>query len=104
MINDFRYAIRGLLRTPGFALVAIITLALGIGANTAIFTVIDAVLLRPLPFVRPAELVRIFGTSPQLDKLLVSPANFLDWKQQNGVFQKISAYTSDTLTLLGGEM
>ncbi|HEY4283830.1 MAG TPA: ABC transporter permease, partial [Chthoniobacterales bacterium] len=103
MLNDLRHSIRTLLRSPVFSVVAVLTLALGIGLNTAIFTVVDSVLGRPLPFSRPAELVRIFGTGPQLDQAPVSPANFLDWKQQNGVFDKIAAYTDEVFTLLGTE-
>jgi predicted permease len=103
MLNDFRYTFRTLLKSPLFSIVAIVTLALGIGANTAIFTVVDAVLLRPLPFPHPQELIRIFGTGPQLDKAPISPANFLDWKQQNRAFERIAAYTDEVFTLLGAE-
>ena len=103
MLNDFRYVVRTLLKSPLFTIVAIVTLALGIGANTAIFSVVDAVLLRPLPFSQPEQLVRIFGTSPQLDRSPVSPANFLDWRERNQVFERICAYTDDVMTLLGSE-
>lgn len=104
MLNDFRYALRTLLRSPLFTIVAVLTLALGIGANTAIFTVVDAVLIRPLPFARPDDLIRIFATGPQLDNAPVSPANFLDWKEQNRVFERMVAYTDTVFTLAGGEM
>ena len=87
-----------------FHFVAVLTLALGIGANTAIFTVFDALLLKPLPFAKPEQLVRIYTTGPQLDKSPISPANFLDWQQQNRVFQEIAAYTGNDFTMLGGEM
>src|SRR5262249_32013706 len=79
-------------------------LLLGFGANPAIFTVFDAVLLKPLPFVRPEQLVRIYNTGPQLDRATVSPANFLDWKEQNRVFQQIAAYTWNDYTLLGHDL
>src|SRR5213080_1474950 len=91
-MNDLTFALRQLRKSPGFTFVAVLTLALGIGANTAIFTVFDAVLLKPLPFARPEQLLRIYNTGPQLDRVPVSPANFLDWKEQNRVFQQIAAY------------
>src|SRR5690349_14560735 len=104
MMTDLRYAFRMLLKFPIFSGLAILTLALGIGANTAIFTVFDAVLLKPLPFVRPEQLIRIYSWGPQLDRVPVSPANFLDWKEQNRVFQRIAAYTWNDYTLLGRDL
>src|SRR4051794_447693 len=103
MIGDFRYALRSLVRTPVFSVIAVLTLALGIGANTAIFTVVDAVLLRPLPFEHPEKLVSIFNTGPQLEQGPISPANFLDWRQQNRPFERMAAYSNEVFTLLGGE-
>ena len=99
-MGDFRFAFRMLLKSPGFSIIAITTLALGIGANTAIFTVFDAILLKPLPFAKPDQLVQIYGTGPQLDRAPNSPANFLDWKEQNRVFQRISALQGEVFTLL----
>lgn len=104
MINDFRFAFRKLWKSPGFTFVAVLTLALGMGANTAIFTVFDAVLLRPLPFVRPEQLLRIYTAGPEIDRGPVSPANFLDWKEQNHVFQQIAAYSGNDYTLLGRDL
>src|SRR6478735_3376476 len=104
MMTDFRYALRMLVKFPIFSGLAILTLALGIGANTAIFTVFDAVLLKPLPLVRPEQLVRIYNTGPQLDRAPVSPANFLDWKEQNRVFQQIAAYSGNDYTMLGRDV
>jgi putative ABC transport system permease protein len=104
MINDFRFAFRKLRKSPGFTFVAVLTLALGMGANTAIFTVFDAVLLRPLPFVRPEQLLRIYTAGPQLDRGPVSPANFLDWKEQNRVFEQIAAYSGNDYTMLGRDL
>jgi putative ABC transport system permease protein len=104
MITDLKYALRMLVRTPAFTIVAVLALALGIGANTAIFSVIDTVLLRPLPYEKPERLVQVFGTGPQLDKVPSSPANFLDWKERNQVFEQIAAYNGTTFTWLSGEM
>jgi len=104
MLADFRFALRLLRKSPGFTLIAVLTLALGIGANTAIFTVFDAILLKPLPFAKPEQLVRIYNSGPQLDDAPISPANFLDWQEQNRVFQEIAAYTGNVFTMLGGEV
>src|SRR6266550_1107336 len=95
LFKDIRYGIRGLLKHPGFTLVALITLALGIGANTAIFTVVNAVLLRPLPFAEPQQLVFIWQTHPfgkrmGIDKLPSSYADFLDWQEQSNLFEDMA--------------
>ncbi len=104
MLSDLRYALRQLIKNPGFTTVAIMTLALGIGANTAIFTVFNAVLLQPLPFEKPEQLVRIYNSAAQLERGPVSPANFLDWRAQNRVFQSIAAYAGSDYTLLGRDL
>jgi putative ABC transport system permease protein len=94
-----RYAVRQLIRTPGFTLVAILTLALGIGATSAIFTVVNAVLLRPLPYPNPGALVRVHEVLQQYGRFAVAPATFLDWRQQQNVFERIAAYNSTGATL-----
>src|SRR5215472_5470093 len=88
LVRDVRYSFRTLRSKPGFSIVAILTLALGIGANTAIFSLVDSVLLRPLPYADPAGLVVVWennsqGTNPHNT---VSPPDFLDWSKRNGVF------------------
>ncbi|HEV8037939.1 MAG TPA: ABC transporter permease [Bryobacteraceae bacterium] len=93
-MKDLRYAVRSLLRTPGFAIVAVLTLAIGIGANTAMFTVANAVLWHPLPYPQPEQLVQIWETNPlkHWTEAPASPANFADWQKQNTVFSGMAAY------------
>ncbi len=99
MNNDLRFAFRQLLKSPGFTIVAVITLALGIGANSAIFSVIDAVLLRSLPFSNPDRLAMVWATAPQHpgeDKQVHSYPDFLDLRKQNHTFRAMAAYTGDS--------
>ncbi|HXW92458.1 MAG TPA: ABC transporter permease [Terriglobales bacterium] len=100
--QDLRYALRQLGKSPGFTAVALLTLALGIGANTAIFSVVDAVLLRPLPFHNPRGLVAVKTTEPgRRDDIGVSYPTFLDWRAQNHAFEGLSAFHVDDFTLTG---
>jgi putative ABC transport system permease protein len=93
-LRDLRYAVRMLLKRPGFTAVAVLTLALGIGANTAIFSVVNAVLLRPLPYKEPARLVQFWETNPLKGwtEATVAPANFLDWQSRSESFDLMAAY------------
>jgi putative ABC transport system permease protein len=92
LFKDLRYGFRMLRRRPGFTAVAVMTLALGIGANSAIFSVVNAVLLRPLPYPQPERLVSLYESLPQGGTGSVSAPNLLDWRAQSDVFKGIAAY------------
>src|SRR5438128_7659139 len=102
MLNDLRYALRQLAKSPGFAAVTILTLALGIGACTAIFSVVNAVLLRPLDYPDPARLVVIRETQlPKFPEFSVSPPNYLDWEKQTKSYENLAAYSSSRINFTG---
>src|SRR5436309_11726390 len=108
LIQDFRYALRQLHKNRGFTAIAVMILALGIGANTAIFSVVNGVLLRPLPFKEAARLVRIWHVPPQeslpgMKTFAVSAANYRDWQSQNRVFEQMAIYAYHGFTLTGGD-
>ncbi len=101
-MQDIRFAIRQLLKSPGFAVVAILTLGLGIGACTAIFSVVNGVLLRPLSYPEPDRLVFIRESAPpQLPEFSVAPPNFLDWQKQAHAFTALAAYRRGIFSLTG---
>src|SRR4029450_5096108 len=97
LLKDIRYGIRSLGKHPGFTAVAVITLALGIGANTAIFSVVNGGLLKPLAFNDPERLVWICDTAPQLATIPTSLPDFLGWKEQNRSFEHLAAYQSGNI-------
>ena len=92
ILQDIRYGFRMLRKSPGFTAVAIVTLALGIGANTAIFSVVNGVLLNPLPFPNPNRIVSMFQDKPNFPKGSISYPNFLDWQRDNRSFELMAAY------------
>ena len=100
MLQDIRYAIRTLRRAPGFTVVAILTLALGIGANTAIFSLVNAALLRELPYPGHERIVRVYQTTPE-GKSTVSPSDFTDWRAETDAFAGMAAYHGTSYTLTG---
>jgi len=103
LVQDIHYGLRMLVKNPGFTIFAILTLALGIGANTAIFSVVNAELLRPLPFRDPGRLVRVWNTSARTNakSFPSSYPDFVDWRSQSQVFESMAAYTDSTNTLTG---
>ena len=92
IVQDLRYAVRTLLKSPGFTLLALVTLALGIGANTAMFSVVDAVLLRPLPYREQGRLVYLTEKSPQLGTMMVAYPDYLDWRTETRTFEDLAVY------------
>jgi predicted permease len=101
MLHDIRFALRTFLKSPGFTVVAILALGLGIGANAALFSVINAVLLKPLPYQQPARLVRVYETFLPSGFGSVSTPNFLDWRKQNHAFERMEAFSAGSINLQG---
>jgi predicted permease len=99
--QDVRYGLRVLAKNPGFTAIAILTLALGIGANTALFSVVNGVLLNPLPFAKPDELVAVYAKSPTFGESSIAYPNFLDWQKDNQSFALLSAFRSDDYNMTG---
>jgi putative ABC transport system permease protein len=102
-MNDLRYALRQLRKSPGFTLIAVLTLALGIGANTAIFSVINAVLLRPLPYPDADRIVTLSESAPSQPEIAISWPNFLDWKTESTVFEALAIGRTESFNLSGVE-
>ena len=102
-VQDLRYGVRSLVASRGFALVAILTLAAGIGANTAIFSVIDAVLLRPLPYPHPDRLMRLYETEAAPGNYPFTGPDFIDWKTRNSTFSDMALYSWPSTMNLSGK-
>ncbi len=104
-MNDLKYAVRMLVKNPGFTTVAVLALALGVGANTAIFSVVNGVLLRPLNYPEPDRLVQLNESNVKLGFPIfsVAPGTFLDWQEQNRVFDGLAAISGNSMNLTGGD-
>ena len=107
LARDVRYAVRLLRKSPAFSVTAIAILGLGIGANAAIFSVVHAVVLRPLPYAEPSRIMRVYHTPPReqfsgMATFPVSPANYLDWDAQNTTFEHLAVYGHRSANLTGG--
>src|SRR5918911_955412 len=100
LMQDIRYGFRMLFKKPVFTGVAVLALALGVGANTAIFSVVNAVLLRPLPYAEPDRLVIMWEKGPTQDTSVSYP-NFLDWRAQNQAFEQITGFRRESFNLVG---
>ncbi|MEN3332604.1 MAG: hypothetical protein V7641_1969 [Blastocatellia bacterium] len=103
LTKDLRYAARMLLKGRMVTLIAILALTLGIGANTAIFSVINAVLNKPLPYPHPERLVRVYEKSPQFEQMSVSYPNFIDWQRQSQAFERMAVYRHQQFNITGGQ-
>src|ERR1041384_3229032 len=101
LLKDLRYAVRMLLKGRIVTLIAILALTLGIGANTAIFSVINAVLIKPLPYPQPEQLVRVYEKSPQFEQMSVSYVNFLDWQREAQTFERMAVFRYQEFNLTG---
>jgi putative ABC transport system permease protein len=110
LAQDLRYAVRGLARRPGFTVVAVLTLAIGIGATTAIFSAVDALLIRPMPYARPDELMKVTlvtpkrGERPGTDEMVWSYPKFIVFRDAQHLFSEVSAYTTQQFTITSGDV
>src|SRR5262249_27609886 len=101
LAQDLRYAVRQLRKSPGFTAVAILTLALGIGANTGIFSIVNAVLLRPLPYANPDRLVAVYNNTVSDGNSTFAYLDFLEWQLENRSFASLATYRRSNFTLTG---
>ena len=101
LLQDIRFGIRMVAKSPGFAAIAIFTLALGIGANTALFSVVNGVLLNPLPYQQPDRLVALYARSKEFSRGSISYPNFLDWVRRQRSFSTLAAFRQEDYNLTG---
>src|SRR4030095_15076797 len=101
LLQDIRYGIRMLLKAPAFVVVAVLTLALGIGANTALFSIVSGVLLNPMPFEQSERLIAAYTRSAEFTRSSISYPNFLDWVRNNRTFSDLAAFRQDSFELTG---
>src|SRR5580700_7460318 len=101
LLKDLLYAYRTLIKNPGFTVVSLLTLAIAIGANTAIFSFVNSILLTPLPYPDADRIVRVLEKPPDAPRNGISTLNFLDWRNQNTVFESMAAQTGGVVTLTG---
>src|SRR5579864_2541125 len=99
--QDIRYGVRSLSKTPGLAVISILTLALGIGANTAMFSIVNGVLLQRLPYNEADRLLKLSTSMPQFQEASLSYPNFLDWQQRSRSFEWMAAYRFENFNLTG---
>src|ERR1051325_1284063 len=106
ILQDIRFGLRTLIKTPAYTVVALIALALGTGANSAIFSVVNAVLLRPLPYAEPDRVAMVWGNNLNLgdNKFALSMPDYKDYRDQNGVFEQLACFAYDDLNLTSGEV
>ncbi|HEV2287432.1 MAG TPA: ABC transporter permease [Candidatus Acidoferrales bacterium] len=104
LLQDIRYAMRMLGKSPGFTAIAVLTLALGIGSNTALFSVVNGVLLNPLPYPHSEELATLYGKAPGYDHVSIAYPNFLDWQRENHSFSSIAFYHNEDYNYTGAGM
>src|ERR1700740_3110726 len=102
LLMELRYGLRMLRKAPGFSAVAIVSLALGIGASTAIFSVVDAVLLRPLPYPNPQQIVRVWEQAPDGHRMSLADPNFEDFRAQNHTLTGLALYNDGPESVSGG--
>ncbi len=102
LLHDLKHSLRTYRQSPGFTLTALATLALGIGANTAVFSVVNAVLLKPIPYPDPDRLVMLMSTFPQGSNPECSPAKFQHYREQTAVIEDVAAFRSGVVNLTGG--
>ena len=102
-MNQLRHLLRRMRRSPAFTFIAILTLAVGIGANAAIFSVLDSILLKPLPFKDPSRLVGVWETAPGINiaKLEASPSTYFTYREENRAFEDIGLWRRDTVSVTG---